>query len=141
MKHGINLQRDNMTLDFPYPVFVWLYDNRLDANLQSDIWVYAKDMSSYVATSSGQTSDGITAIDIQNVANANGDIIKVYVPGYCMEEFILDISTPVRNINLYYNYNSTQEVSIDGSEDGSTYKYLTPEKLFSDTMYLRTYYG
>ena len=129
-----------MALDFPYPVFVWLYDNRLDSNLQSDIWIYAKDVSSYVATSSGQTSDGITTIDIQNVANANGDIIKVYVPGYCMEEFILDTSTPVTNINLYYNYNQDGDVSMEDVMDDVEEIYIIPENLLSTSMYLRTYY-
>ena len=139
---GIN--RDSMTLEFPYPVLVTLYDNRIDNNTQDNIWVYARDMTTYVALVSSQTEtgddSGKTVVDIQNAASTNGDIIRMYIPGYSMEEFILDTSTTYRGVDLYYNYNVVGDISIDASGDDIQDKYIIPEKLFSQSMYLRTYY-
>jgi len=125
-------------LEFPFPTFVTLYDNRFDNNTVDSSWIYIKDMSSPEGLASGQTAGGgKSVIDIQNVSD-NGDIIRVY-ESYTKTEFKLDISGPAKSITLYRNATNTGDVGLDVDNYGDDI-YLIPENLISESIYLRTYY-
>lgn len=124
-------------LQFPFPIYIILYDNRFDTVKVNGEWVYAKDMSTYQGVASGQTSNGKTIIDIQNVAD-NGDVIRVYEE-FTKTEFKLDISGPSTELILYRNATNANDIGLDVDNYGNEL-YLMPEHLISESMYLRTYY-
>jgi len=99
-----------MALQFPYFVFLHLYDSIRDNNWVTNRWIY---IDGGDGTVSGQTdsTSGQCAINVQNAASTNGDILTIY-DGTFKYDCKLDVTTPSLELNLYQNASNSNDVYI-----------------------------
>ena len=116
---ALGTNRDNMTLENPYPIFIFLYDNIVDSNVVASTWVYCKDLDNPAGIASSQTdAGGRCAVDVQNVST-DGDKLVTY-EGTVDYEFTLDVSNPITRIYLYQNAsNSDAELAMAADSYGT----------------------
>lgn len=104
-----------MALDFPYFVFIHLYDSKVDSNYITDRWVY---ITGEDTTVSGQTDSvsGQCAINIQDATSSNGDVLTISDNTY-EYQFILDTSTPSVEFNNYQNATNVGDIFVANNNE------------------------